>query len=113
MVLEQARFDASTVPTTMEHGSTIKVEEGWRIIKVEGPLDFSLLGILSRLATTLCEAGVSIFVISTYDTDYLMVKEKDLEAAVGALKSAGHTFNEDAAPPAAAAASAFSPSARP
>jgi aspartate/methionine/tyrosine aminotransferase len=106
VVLEQARFDASTVPTTMEHGSTIKVEEGWRIIKVEGPLDFSLLGILSRLATTLCEAGVSIFVISTYDTDYLMVKEKDLEAAVGALKSAGHTFNEDAAPPAAAAAAA-------
>ena len=95
VVLDQASFDASTVPTACAvEGSTIKVEDGWRIIKVEGPLDFSLLGILSRLATTLCEAGVSIFVISTYDTDYLMVKGKDLEAAVAALQNAGHTFGE-------------------
>ena len=88
VVLEDARYRTSSVPAAVAAaGSTIKVEDGWRIIKVEGPLDFSLLGILSRLATTLCEAGVSIFVISTYDTDYLMVKENDLEAAVMALKS--------------------------
>ena len=95
VVLENARYQGSSVPAAAAAaGSTIKVEDGWRIIKVEGPLDFSLLGILSRLATTLCEAGVSIFVISTYDTDYLMVKENDLEAAVLALKSAGHTFKD-------------------
>lgn len=91
VVVSSERYASSTVPTAaanVERG--IKVEEGWRNIKVEGPLDFSLLGILSRLATTLRDAGVSIFVISTYDTDYIMVKEKDLSAAANALEAAGH-----------------------
>jgi len=56
-----------------------QVEGGWRCLKVEGPLDFSLTGILSALTAPLAAAGIAVFAISTYDTDYLLVKQKDLE----------------------------------
>ena len=72
----------------------IKIENGWVTIRVEGPLDFSLVGILSKLASTLADVNVSIFVISTYDTDYILVKSKDLDTAKKALTKAGHVvFN--------------------
>jgi len=53
-------------------------------------LDFSLTGIIASLATPLAQAGISIFVVSTYDTDYLLIKEKDLERAVWILSQEGH-----------------------
>lgn len=62
-----------------------QAERGWRAFKVEGPLDFALTGILARLATPLAEAGISIFAISTYDTDYLLVRAADLGAATAVL----------------------------
>jgi hypothetical protein len=65
----------------------VQREIGWRIFRVEGPLDFALTGILASIAVPLAEAGVSIFAISTYNTDYVMVKEKDVETAVRALES--------------------------
>lgn len=65
-------------------------ETGWRPLKVEGPLDFSLVGILANLSQILAAAGVSIFAISTYDTDYILVKVEKLEAAVAALSATGH-----------------------
>ncbi len=68
----------------------IQGETGWRIFKIDGPLDFALTGILASVAQPLAEVGVSIFAISTYDTDYVMVKEQDLEKAVHALEGAGH-----------------------
>jgi hypothetical protein len=68
----------------------IQCESGWRVFKIEGPLDFALTGILASVAQPLAEAGVSIFTISTYDTDYVMVKEQDLENALLALAAAGH-----------------------
>jgi len=70
------------------HG--VQCEKGWRCIMVEGPLDFSLTGILASLAASLAEAGISIFAISTFDTDYLLVKAENLERAVFKLKDAGH-----------------------
>lgn len=63
---------------------------GWRILKVSGPLDFSLTGVLASLVGPLALAEISIFTVSTYDTDYLLVREGDLERAVGALAQAGH-----------------------
>ncbi len=66
------------------------VEGGWRCLKVEGPLSFSEVGILSSLTTTLAEAGVSLFAVSTWDTDYLMVKQESLETAIEVLEAAGH-----------------------
>ncbi|MBL8177700.1 MAG: ACT domain-containing protein [Bryobacterales bacterium] len=63
---------------------------GWRVLMVEGPLDFALTGVLASLAAPLAEAGVSIFAVSTYDTDYVLVKEETLPRAVAALQGAGH-----------------------
>ena len=65
-------------------------ETGWRCIKVEGPLDFSEIGIVLSLTQPLAESGVAVFLISTFDTDYLMVKEKDLANAIDALSAQGH-----------------------
>ena len=67
-----------------------RAETGWRCLKVQGPLDFGLTGILASLAAPLAEAGVSIFAVSTYDTDYVLVKESDLEQARQALSASGH-----------------------
>ena len=68
----------------------VKREEGWRCLKVEGPLDFSLTGILAALTVPLAQEGVSVFAISTYDTDYLLVKKEQLEKAVKVLAENGH-----------------------
>ena len=64
----------------------IKSEKNWRVLKVVGTLDFALTGILASIARPLAENGISIFAISTYDTDYILIKEKDLDRAVSALK---------------------------
>jgi hypothetical protein len=68
----------------------IPVERGWRCLRVAGTLPFSVVGVVASLTAPLAEAGISIFTISTFDTDYLLVKEKDLAAAVEALCGQGH-----------------------
>ena len=68
-------------------------EPGWRCLKLEGQFDFALTGILASLATPLADAGVGIFAISTYNTDYILVKQADLAQAVAALQASGHTVN--------------------
>ncbi|MEW6064962.1 amino acid-binding protein [Desulforamulus profundi] len=72
-----------------EHSVT---ESGWRILKVAGPLDFSLTGILAGLGQPLARQGISIFALSTYNTDYLLVKEEKLDATIAVLKGEGHQF---------------------
>jgi hypothetical protein len=67
-------------------------EKGWRCLKVRGPLDFSLTGVLASLASPLAEAGISIFAISTYDSDYILVRDQDLERAKVILSEAGHAI---------------------
>ena len=71
-----------------------KCERGFRLIKVQGPLALNLVGIIAGLSGTLADAGVSIFAFSTYDTDYVMVKEQDLERAVAALRQAGYEVRQ-------------------
>ena len=68
----------------------VQAVKGWRSLKVEGKLDFTLVGILSSLTSSLAHVGIVVFVISTYDTDYVFVKEGDLDRAVAALRNAGH-----------------------
>lgn len=68
----------------------VQAEHDWRCIKVTGPLDFTLTGVLAALAGPLAQAHIPIFVISTYDTDYLLVKEDCLARALQALQQAGH-----------------------
>jgi uncharacterized protein len=77
---------ASAVP------AGVQAEQPWSALKVEGPLDFSLTGILSALAAPLAEAGISIFALSTYDTDYLLVKESQLTRACQVLRESGHSL---------------------
>ncbi|MBW1841400.1 MAG: ACT domain-containing protein [Deltaproteobacteria bacterium] len=67
---------------------------GWRCLKIKGPLDFSETGILASLSRTLAAAGVPIFVLSTYETDYILVKDKDLARAVEALENDGHKITD-------------------
>lgn len=83
--------DELSVVCGMDHvPDGIQAEIAWRALKVQGPLDLTLVGILSSLAFSLAAAGVGIFVISTYDTDYLLVKDYDLEKAIQALREARH-----------------------
>jgi len=72
-------------------GSDIS-ETGWSCIKVLGPLDFSLTGILADISVVLAKAEVSIFAISTFDTDYVLVKSETLPVAKEALQKAGYAF---------------------
>ena len=69
------------------------VEKGWIVFKLEGPLDFALIGILSRIASTLAAVDVSIFAISTFDTDYVLLKKDKKEAAIAALTRDGYIFD--------------------
>lgn len=68
----------------------VTAERGWRALGVRGPLDFGLIGVLASLAAPLADAGVPVFVASTYDTDYVLVPAAQLGAAVEALGAAGH-----------------------
>jgi len=68
----------------------IRRNAGWRCLKVEGPLDLSEIGVLASLTGPLAEEGISVFAVSTYDTDYLLVKKKDLKRAVTVLSQKGH-----------------------
>ena len=68
----------------------VQCESGWRCLKVQGPLDFGLTGILASLAVPLAAARIPVFAISTYDTDYLMVKAENLARTIEALRAAGH-----------------------
>ena len=66
-------------------------ERGWRALKVQGPLDFSLTGVLAALTAPLAAAAIPIFALSTYETDYILVHGRDLEQGSEALTKAGHT----------------------
>lgn len=67
-----------------------RIEGSWACLMVEGPLDFSLVGVLAALAAPLARAGISVFALSTYDTDYLLVSNGQLSRARAALSEAGH-----------------------
>lgn len=70
----------------------LKQEDGWRGFRIKGELDFSLTGILSKISSILAEAKIGIFAVSTYDTDYVFVKEEGFAKAVKELKKYGYTF---------------------
>jgi hypothetical protein len=68
----------------------VPCERDYRAVRVRGPLPLNLVGILAAIADPLAAAGLSIFAISTYDTDYVLVKARELEAALEVLRQAGH-----------------------
>ncbi len=71
-----------------------KIERGWRALRIKGPLDFSLVGILAHVSRILADADISLFAVSTYETDYVLIKEVNLGRTVEALKAQGHTVAE-------------------
>ncbi len=75
--------------------NSIPSERGWRGLRVVGPLDFSMVGVLAALAVPLGEANVSLFCVSTFETDYILVRADALGQAVAALEKAGHRFDLD------------------
>ncbi len=72
----------------------LHAERNRRLLQIEGTLAFSLTGVLASVATPLANAGISTFAVSTYDTDYLLVSEKDLSEATQALDAAGHIVRQ-------------------
>jgi uncharacterized protein len=69
-------------------------ERGWRMFRLEGPFPFEMTGVLASVLDPLAQAGVSIFALSTYDTDYVMVKAAQVEQAINAIKNAGHSISQ-------------------
>lgn len=72
----------------------VRCERGWRVIRVAGTQPFTLTGVLSSVLEPLARAGISIFAISTFDTDYVLVKSESLEAAIATLREAGHSIEQ-------------------
>ncbi len=75
----------------------VQSQPGWRVFKVHGPFVLTEIGVLSSLATPLTKAKLSLFAISTFDTDYLLVASETLSAAIAALERAGHTIHRSKA----------------
>ena len=74
--------------------NTLRREDGWRAFRIQGVLDFSLIGILAKIAGLLAENGVSIFAVSTYNTDYVLVKKESYPKALEVLARAGYTITD-------------------
>ena len=81
-------------PTALVPSNTTEREDGWKAFSIEGVLDFSLIGILSKISTLLAENGIGIFAISTFNTDYVLTKTKDFERAIKALESVGYEIGK-------------------
>ena len=73
---------------------TLVRDDGWKGFRIEGVLDFSLIGILSKISAILAENKVGIFAVSTYNTDYIFVKEENFDKAINALKDNGYDVAE-------------------
>jgi hypothetical protein len=74
-------------------GDHVRVEPDWRALEVAGPLDFTMVGVMAALTAPLADVDVSVFVVSTYDTDYVLVHAAAIERAIEALRAAGHTVH--------------------
>ena len=77
-------------PVSMVPASTLDRSDGWKMFRICGQLDFSLIGILAELSSVFAKAEIGIFAISTYNTDYVLVKDKDYRKAIKALDRAGY-----------------------
>lgn len=82
-------------PTDFVPGGILRREDGWRALRVCGELDFSLVGILADITSVLARRGISIFAGSTYDTDYILIKENNFADAISVLGESGYTVEEN------------------
>ena len=93
--ITRTRDELSIVCVAAQVPAGVAAETGWRVLKVAGPFALSEIGVLAALAAPLAKARVSVFAISTVDTDYLLVSDKSLDAAIVALRAAGHSVVDD------------------
>lgn len=70
---------------------TVEREDGWRAFRIQGVLDFSLIGILAKISAILAENEIGIFVVSTFNTDYILVKKENFDRALALLELNGYT----------------------
>ncbi len=82
--------ELSVVAPTQEITGMDIVDRGWTAFKVHGPFAFDVTGVVAGLSTTIADAGIGIFVVSTYDTDYILVKSEHARKAADAWRSSGH-----------------------
>ena len=80
-------------PTRLVPGNTVERDDGWRAFRIEGTLDFSLIGILADISKVLADGKVGIFAISKLNTDYILTKSECFEHAIELLKSTGYSVN--------------------
>jgi len=86
--------ELSVIAETALVPDRLRTEVSWRVLKVHGPFDLAEVGVLASLVMPLAAAGVSVFTISTFDTDYLLVQSGQLRDAVSGLRNAAHTVHE-------------------
>ena len=77
-------------PTSLVPSNTTERNDGWRCFRIKGVLDFSLIGILSRISACLAENGIGIFAISTFNTDYILTQKEDFDRAIQLLSKEGY-----------------------
>ena len=77
-------------PVSEVPANVIKRDDGWMAFRIQGVLNFSLIGILAKIASVLADNGISIFAVSTYNTDYVMVKKENFQDALEVLAAAGY-----------------------
>jgi hypothetical protein len=92
----RTRDELSVVCELSRVPAGVQSQPGWRVFKVHGPFVLSEIGVLSALAAPLAAAKISLFAVSTFDTDYLLVASETLLAAIAALEHAGHAVNRSA-----------------
>jgi hypothetical protein len=90
--ITRSKDELSVVCLCKDVPGNILAECGWRALKVKGALDFSLTGILASITNPLAKAKIPVFVISTYDTDYIFVRENHLSQAISVLSKEGHSI---------------------
>jgi uncharacterized protein len=90
--ITRSREELSVVVEEGRVPAGVMTEGGWRVLKVAGPISFDAVGILVSITGPLAQANIGLFAVSTFDTDYILVKADRLEAARAALAQAGHTI---------------------
>lgn len=79
-------------PTRLAPVNTVERSDGWRAFRIEGVLDFSLIGILASISNILAKEGIGIFAVSTFNTDYILTKAEQFEAALHSLELSGYVI---------------------
>jgi hypothetical protein len=94
-VLLSKTSDEISLVCETEHApfGAIKYEPGWKALRVSGTLDFDMIGVIAGISRVLAEIEVSIFVVSTYNTDYVLIKSKDFDKGINALERNGYSIS--------------------